>query len=76
MTKAYWCVEGEEGSNLVNAYAFRLYTFPFLKAFSIKRKKENDQGNGGFIDMTSVQLNFERKIALELNKTIDIKYIL
>ena len=26
--------------------------FPFLKIFSIKKKNENDQGNGGFIDVT------------------------
>ena len=27
--------------------------FPFLQIFSIKKKNENDWGNGGFIDITS-----------------------
>ena len=27
--------------------------FPFLKTFLIKKKNENDSGNGGFIDVTS-----------------------
>ena len=75
MTKAYWCVEGREFKPGKCIRISAIY-FPFLKAFSRKRKNENDQGNGGFIDVTSAQLNFERKIALELNKTIDIKYIL
>ena len=49
--------------------------FPFLKIFLIKKKYENDQGNGGFSDVTSKQLNFEHKLLCESNKTIDITYL-
>ena len=40
--------------------------FTFLRIFLIKEKNENEQGNGGFTDVTSEQLHFEHKIAPEI----------
>ena len=54
MKKACKCVDEDGGSNLVSIYEFRRYIFDFFEDFLDKKKKKiNDQGNGGFIEVTS-----------------------
>ena len=68
MTKeAYGCIEGKGGFKLGEYVRILTVYFPFLKIFSIKNKNKNDKGNGGLIDVTSEQLNFEHKIAPGIN---------
>ena len=63
MTKAYGCVQGEGVQIWRVGIRISTVYFPFLKMFLIKKKNENDWGDGGFADVTSEWLNFEQKIA-------------
>ena len=69
MTKACRCLQGEGGIKPSEHFD---YIFSVFENFL--DKKEKWKGNGGFINVTSEQLNFEHKIARNLG--FFIAYIL
>ena len=48
-----WECTGEGGFKPAEYVRISTVNFPFSNTFSIKKKNENDQGNTGFIEVTS-----------------------
>ena len=53
MTKDYESVQGKGGFKPAEYVRISTVNFLFSNTFSIKKKNENDQGNGGFIEVIS-----------------------
>ena len=63
--KTYGCLQWEGVQTQLIRTHFDCIFYIF-EDFLNKRENKNEQGNGGFIDATSEQLNFEHKIAPEI----------